>query len=155
MTGCWGFTGKGRIGEDAVERQMLAMAEEEVALRAEMAELARQLEGVDTEAAQLDTAAGILQKLEVRLREPLRWELRRELIESLVEQVRVDTHQRGVHREASITVTYRFSSCSDNRSLRSRIASGSPNSAPQLKLRIQNRAGHRSPAKLASLAATA
>ena len=83
---------------------------EEEALRAEMAELAQRLEGVDTEAAQLDTAAGVLEKLGARLQEPLSWELRRELIESLVEQVRVDTRQKEGNREASITVTYRLSS---------------------------------------------
>jgi hypothetical protein len=70
---------------------MQEMASEEDGLRAEMAELAQRLEGVDTEAAQLDAAAGVLEKLGARLREPLSWELRRELIESLVEQVRVDT----------------------------------------------------------------
>jgi hypothetical protein len=142
-----GLYRKGRIGEEAVERQMQEMAEEEVALRAEMAELARQLEGVDTATAQLDAAAGVLEKLEARLREPLSWELRRELIESLVEQVRVDTRQHGDHREASITVTYRFSSGSDSRALGSRSARVSPDNAPKLELRIPNRAGRRTPTK--------
>jgi hypothetical protein len=47
------------------------IAEEECALRAEMAELAQGLESVATEAAQLDAAGGVLEKLGARLREPL------------------------------------------------------------------------------------
>jgi hypothetical protein len=53
------------------------------------------LEEMDTDAAQMDAVAGMLQKLGDRLQEPLSAGLRRELFETLVEQVRVDTRQEG------------------------------------------------------------
>ena len=135
-----GLYRKGRIGEAAVERQMQEIAAEEEALRAEMAELAQRLEGVDTEAAQLDTAAGVLEKLGARLQEPISWELRRELIESLVEKVRVDTRQKEGNREASITVTYRLSSHSTIRpQVGGRHVASIADRAATFERRIQNR----------------
>ena len=135
---------------------MQEIAAEEEALRAEMAELAQRLEEVDTEAAQLDAAAGVLEKLGARLQEPISWELRRELIESLVEKVRVDTRQKEGNREASITVTYRLSAHSTTRppvggrrvvSMADRVAT--------FERRIQNRTKRPGVAAVAPLAATA
>jgi len=151
-----GLYRKGRIGEEAVERQMQEIEEEEGALRAQMAELAQRLEGVDTEAVQIDTAAGVLEKLGARLREPLSWELRRELIESLVEQVRVDTRQKEGQRAASVTATYRLSSHSTIRpQVNGRGAMSSPDRAAKLEVRLPHRAEHHGPGKRAPLAATA
>jgi len=44
------------------------------------------------------------------LHEELSWELRRELVENLVEQVRVDTREDGGQRVACIAVIYWFAS---------------------------------------------
>jgi ribosome-binding factor A len=50
-----------------------------------------------------------LQRLSEQLAQPLTWEVKRELVEALVEEVRVDTVEddRG-RKEAKVTVTYRF-----------------------------------------------
>ena len=100
---------KGRITEDAVERQMQQIAQEEDTLRGELSELSVRLEGIGTEAAQLAAARTALETLGASLEEPLSWESRRQLVESLVEQVRVDTRGEAEERIAVITVTYRFS----------------------------------------------
>lgn len=149
---------KGRIAEETVERQMQEMAEEETALRGEMSELQRRLEGVAAEAAQMDMAAGVLQKLATRLQDgALDWDVRRGLIERLVERVRVDTRQAGEQRWASIIVTYRFAAGPKEQ------AQGAPKAneraisgiIPSLEMRIQNRVRNRQAAVLASLPARA
>ena len=81
---------------------------EEAELREEGEALAARLAGVDAGAAQLESAAAVLEKLGARLQEPIRWDLQRELMENLVEQVRVDTVEQGGQRVASIAVLYRL-----------------------------------------------
>jgi len=103
-----GLYRKGRIAEEMLERQMQEIEGEEAELRAEMDVLAARLAGVDAGASQLESAAAVLEKLGARLQEPMRWGLQRELVESLVEQVRVDTVEQGSQRVASIVVTYRL-----------------------------------------------
>jgi hypothetical protein len=51
----------------------------------------------------------LLQRLSLQLEQPLTWEVKRELVEALVEQIRVDTGEdsRG-KKEAKVIVTYRF-----------------------------------------------
>jgi site-specific DNA recombinase len=100
---------KGRIGEATVERQMQEIAQEEDGLRAEIGELSQRLEGTGTQAVQLEAARTALDTLRARLQESPSWELRRQLVESLVERVRVDTRQEGQERVARIRATYRFS----------------------------------------------
>jgi len=104
-----GLYRKGRLREDAVERQMREIEEEEAGLRTEMGELVRRLEGVDTEAAQLAAATGVLERLGARWQTTLSGESRREMVECLVEQVRVDTRDSGGQRQAWVTVIYRVS----------------------------------------------
>ncbi len=131
-----GLYRKGRINEAAVDRQMQEIAEEEAALQAQIMELSRSLEG-DTEAVQLATAAAVLEQLRTRLDEPLNWELRRELIENLVERVRVDTREIKGNRVATITVTYRLSPCPTIHPQVHKAAGSLPDSAPQFELRIE------------------
>jgi site-specific DNA recombinase len=153
-----GLYRKGRIAEEAVERQMQEMAEEEAALRGAMAELHRQLQGVAAEAAQMDMAAGALQRLATRLQAgPLDRDIRRELIENLVERVRVDTRQTGEQRQALIMVTYRFAAGPKDRALGAPKANETAVAAftPSLEIRIKNRGPVRHAAALASLPATA
>jgi len=103
-----GLYRKGRIEEDVLERQMQAIEAEVAGLRVEIETLAARLEAVDSGAAQLDATAALLEKLGARLQEPLGWQLQRELIEHLVQQVRVDTIEQDGKRTASITMIYRL-----------------------------------------------
>jgi len=57
---------------------------------------------------QLESTAELLRDLNRRLDEPLTWELQRQLVELLVEEVRVDTIDPDGKRESRVTVTYRF-----------------------------------------------
>ena len=148
-----GLYRKGRIGEDTVERQIGEIAAEEDALRVQMAELTRQLESVSSEAAQLDFATAVLDKLRARLHEELSWEARRELMESLVEQVRVDTRQEGEKRVARITVIYRLSPRSGiGPETAGRDGTALPDRPANFEFRIQRRTGRTGAGRLAATA---
>jgi len=105
---------KGRIEEDVLERQMQEIEAEVAELRREIETLAGRLEAVDSGAAQLEAAAAVLEKLGARLQEPVDWQLQRELIEHLVQQVRVDTVEQDGKRTASITMMYRLAPITDD-----------------------------------------
>jgi chromosome segregation ATPase len=133
-----GLYRRGRISEAAVDRQMQEIAEEEGALQAQVVELSRSLSGVDTEAMQLEAAARALEKLRPRLDEPSSGELRRSLIESLVEQVRVDTREITGNRVATVTVSYRLSTCPTIRPMIGvKDARSLPDRAPKFDLQIK------------------
>ena len=149
---------KGRITEDAVERQMQQIAQEEDTLRGELSELTVRLEGIGTEAAQLAAARTALETLGARLQEPLSWESRRQLVESLVEGVRVDTRGEAEERIAVITVTYRFlaSPAIRQRPVTARRAIGAVSDrAPRLELTISNRVRRRVSRQIVALRASA
>jgi site-specific DNA recombinase len=149
---------KGRITEEMVERQMQQIAQEEDALRGELCELSVRLEGIGTEAAQLTAARAALETLGARLQEPLSWESRRQLVESLVEGVRVDTRGEAEERIAVITVTYRFSASPAlrQRPVPARRAIGAVSDrAPRLELTISNRTRRQVSRQIAALRASA
>jgi len=147
---------KSRITEDAVERQMEQIGQEEDTLRGELSELSVRLEGKGTEAAQLTAARTALETLAARLEEPLSWELRRQLVESLVEGVRVNTRGEAEERIAVITVMYRFSA---SPAIRPRSVTARPaiealaDRAPRLELTISNRTRQRVSRQIAALRA--
>ena len=149
---------KGRITEDAVERQMQQTAQEEDTLRGELSELSVRLEGIGTEAAQLAAARTALETLGARLKEPLSWESRRQLVESLVEGVRVNTRGEAEARIAVITVTYRFSASPAIRQrpvTARRATEALADRAPRLELTISNRTRPRASRPIAALRASA
>ncbi len=55
------------------------------------------------------SAKALLAKLRKRLDEPISWEMKRRLIEVLIGGVRVETVEECGVKQASTTVTYRFS----------------------------------------------
>ena len=57
----------------------------------------------------------LLERLRARLDEGLSWELKRQLIEVLVDSITVDTIETGTKREAVINVRYKFVSSVDTR----------------------------------------
>jgi len=145
---------KGRIAEDAVERQMQQIAQEEDTLRGELSELSVRLQGIGTEAAQLESARTALETLGARLKEPLNWESRRQL----VEQVRVDTREQAKERIAMISVTYRFSASPAIRQRpvkAPRVIGGIADRAPRLEFTISNRNRRRVSHQMAAMRAKA
>ena len=59
--------------------------------------------------AQLKGIGDVLAKLNRRLDGPLSWEFKRQLVETLVESVRVETVGEGSERDSRVTATYHFS----------------------------------------------
>jgi site-specific DNA recombinase len=135
---------KGRITEEVVDRQMEQIAQEEDAVRGELSELSIRLEGIGSEARQVAVARTAIETLGARLVEPLSWDVRRQLVESLIDNVRVDTRGEARERIAVITVTYRFSHSPAIQQRPARPASGAvPDRAPRLELVISNRTRQR------------
>jgi hypothetical protein len=56
----------------------------------------------------LRSAEDLLQELGRRLDEPLDWELKRQLVQTLVEAIRVETVEQDGKKQAVVTVSYRF-----------------------------------------------
>jgi hypothetical protein len=125
---------------------MQQITQEEDTLRGELSELSVRLEGIGTEAAQLAAARTALETLGARLEEPLSWDSRPQLVESLVEGVRVDTRVEAEERTAVIMVTYRFSASPAIRQRPKearRAIESIPDRAPRLELTILNRTRQR------------
>ena len=137
---------------------MQQIAQEEDTLRSELSELSIRLAGIGTEAAQLAAARTALETLGARLEEPLSWESRRQLVESLVAGVRVDTRGQAEERIAVITMTYRFSASPAirPRPVTARHATEAiADRAPRLELTISNRIRQRASRQVAALRASA
>jgi Domain of unknown function (DUF4368) len=67
------------------------------------------MQDAHTVEARLRSTEELLQSLRQRLEEPLTWELKRQLIEALIERILVTTVDREQEKkEARITVIYRF-----------------------------------------------
>jgi site-specific DNA recombinase len=98
----------GRIDRATLDRQFDNIAAEESQLDAHMARLRARLDQHTTAFAQLRSAEEWLKLLHARLAEPLTWERRRQLVEALVESIRVDTEEINGRPRPRVRVTYCF-----------------------------------------------
>jgi site-specific DNA recombinase len=100
---------RGRIDEHSLDSQLDQIQQEESELQKQMAHLQGLMQDAHSLEAVLRSAEEMLQKLRQRLEEPLTWELKRQLIEALIERILVKTveTEKG-KQEARITVIYRF-----------------------------------------------
>ncbi|MBM3286755.1 MAG: recombinase family protein [Candidatus Eisenbacteria bacterium] len=103
-----GLYRRGRIDEPTLDRQLDEIAVEREALIDEINRLDRATESAMTTEARLRSTADLLRELNHRLDQPLTWELKRQIVEVLVEAVRVDTIEEDGKRDTRATVTYRF-----------------------------------------------
>jgi site-specific DNA recombinase len=101
---------RGRITIADLERQLEKISQEEAALKARLTSLETTLRGQEAIASRLMEARDLLHNLRQRLKEEFTWEDKRELIESLVLEIRVDTIGEGKEKAQTITVTYAFDS---------------------------------------------
>jgi len=100
---------RGRIDEFSLDRQLDQIQQEEADTQHNLENVQEQLRSVQGKESSLQSAKELLQRLSRHLEEPLTWELKRQLIEVLVEVIRVDTVEDSAGRkEAKVTVTYRF-----------------------------------------------
>jgi site-specific DNA recombinase len=104
-----GLYRKGRISEADLECQMGEVDREEAGLLAQIEQLSTGLRGLADIGAQIQSTQALLEKLRGRLDLGLSWEVKRQLVEALVGGIRIDTHEEGGKRCASVVVTYRFS----------------------------------------------
>jgi hypothetical protein len=84
----------------------------------------------EQEAAALASVPAMLEKLREKLDAGITWDLRRQLVEVLVDGIRIDTVDAGNRREAVVNVRYRFVSslhaCTDRGSCHKRDLSLNP-----------------------------
>jgi site-specific DNA recombinase len=106
---------KGIIESDDLEREMGKTRAEAEALREHITHLDGQLEAVSRAAEDLRSADSLLRELRQRLAEPLSWKIRRQLVELLVSEIRVDTDCSTKPKTVKIVVVYRFDGDVSNR----------------------------------------
>jgi site-specific DNA recombinase len=100
---------RGRIDERSLDAQLDQIQQEEKDLQQQIAHLQGLLQNAHSVEATLRSTEELLQTLRHRLEEPLTWELKRQLIEALIERIVVNTIDTAQgKKEASITVIYRF-----------------------------------------------
>ena len=100
---------RGRIDEFALDRQLDQIQLDEADIQRDIEDLQELLRRVQEKESGLRSAKELLEQLSHRLEEPLTWELRRQLVEVLVEGICVDTVEESAGRKrANVTVTYRF-----------------------------------------------
>ena len=98
---------RGRIDEATLDKQMDEIEGEAAGLRAEIETEARALSCADRR-EQLSSAEALLASLRKRLNKPIPPDLKRRIVETLVDSVRADTVERWGVQQSNITVTYRF-----------------------------------------------
>ena len=102
-----GLFRRGRIDDAALDQQLDLIDAEAAGIQAEI-EMAERALSVGDQAAQLKSAEALLGSLRKRLDRPISPELKRRIVEALVESIRADTIERWGVPESKITVTYRF-----------------------------------------------
>lgn len=91
-----------------LERQLEKIAHEEATLQARLASLETTLKGQEVIIARLESAGELLKTLRKKLDGPVTWELKRELFEALVQEIRVETRMNGTKKENHYVVSYTF-----------------------------------------------
>lgn len=123
-----GLFRKGRIDEAALNCQLDEIVAEEESLRTRLAAVRSPEPVQDAEA--LASVPAMLEKLREKLDAGITWELKRQLVEVLVDGIRIDTVEAGNRREAVVNVRYRFVSslhaCTDRGSCHKRDLSLKP-----------------------------
>src|SRR5260370_7505633 len=82
---------RGRIDEPTLDRQLDQIQQEEASLQKQIEHVQELLQNVHNVEAGILSAEKMLHTLRQRLEEPLTWELKRQLIEALVERIYVET----------------------------------------------------------------
>src|SRR5258706_1576891 len=104
-----GLFRRGRLTDAQLDAQMDEIGKEEAALQTQIEELGARVASADSIDANIGSAEALLAKLRKRLDEPVLWEQKRQLIETLVAGVRVETFEQDGVKQTRVTVTYRFS----------------------------------------------
>jgi site-specific DNA recombinase len=100
---------RGRIDERSLDSQLDQIQKEECDLQKQIERLQGLMQDAQTIETTLRSTEEMLTKLRQCLEEPPTWELKRQLLEALIERILVNTveNEKG-RKEARITVIYRF-----------------------------------------------
>jgi site-specific DNA recombinase len=113
---------RGRISDAELDAQLDEIAGEEESLRRSLAELDGYAQTAAQTAKFLNGAGALLNQLRSRLDEGVSWELKRELIDILVGQIRVERAHKSDKDRPVVRITYRFpvttDTCTDTDSWR-------------------------------------
>ncbi|MEO8971432.1 MAG: hypothetical protein ABI406_07535 [Ktedonobacteraceae bacterium] len=100
---------RGRIDETALDRQLDQIQLDESRIRNEIDDVQQQVRNLQEKEDGLQYAQELLHRLSQSMEQPPTWESKRELVEALVAEIRVDTVEDTQGRkEAKVTVIYRF-----------------------------------------------
>ena len=122
-----GLFRRGRIDEKALDRQMDEIEQERGALAERLEELEQASNQRGRASAQLSDAGALLRRLCDQISADLSWEMKRKLIETLVESVDATTVELDGRKDVSVAVTYRFAVNSEP------IAKCTPRAAPRTR----------------------
>lgn len=104
-----GLFRRGRIDSSSLDRQLDDIQHEEDDLRAKIERLTTRARAEGEAQDKLRSAEDLLRELRARIEEPPTWALKRQLVETLVKEIRVATVEEGGQKRATATVTYLFS----------------------------------------------
>jgi len=102
-----GLFRRGRIDDKTLDQQLDQINTESFALHAAIEAETRALSSGDR-TAQLRSAEGLLKELRNRLDGSIPFEIKRRIVETLVERVQADTIERCGVEQSQVTITYRF-----------------------------------------------
>jgi transcriptional regulator with XRE-family HTH domain len=111
-----GLFRRGRIDDDTLDQHLDMIDAEAAALQAEIEQASRVL-SADDGAAQLRSAESLLATLRERLAGPISPDLKRRIIEILVEKVQADTVERWGVQQSELTIIYRFTQPNESAAL--------------------------------------
>jgi site-specific DNA recombinase len=97
---------KGIIGEQDLEQELAAIEQEETILQEQLNDLLGQSKSVEAQRTYLRSSENLSAELHARLDEALDWELKRQLVETLVRGLKVDTSQD--RKSSRVHVVYGF-----------------------------------------------
>jgi site-specific DNA recombinase len=103
-----GLFRRGRIDESALDKELDLIDGEARALQAEIDEVSKALDAGERE-SQFRSAESLLAALRKRLDRPVSPEMKRKIVEALVEVVQANTIERWGVQETELTIRYRFS----------------------------------------------
>ena len=99
---------RGTVDAALLEKQMAAIDQESRELTTALQEAQEALSGLQAARTAAGSVEALLRELNGRLDGDLTWKLKHELVEALVDGIRVETVQENGHKEAVAHVTYRF-----------------------------------------------
>ena len=93
-----------------MDHQLDEIKLEEAGLKKELERLSDLARSAETASTQLKTAEQLLLDLNQKLDQPITWELKRQVVETLVAGIEAETVESNGKKEAIIHVSYRFGS---------------------------------------------